>query len=92
MKRNRFLQILSYLHFNNNEDINTDSDTLVKVNYLINYFSEKFRTIYEPKQDLSLDESMIPWKGRLFFKKIQVKSSNMESCVECFANPRAHTF
>jgi len=29
------------------------------------YFVQKFRSVYSPKQELSLDEAMIPWRGRL---------------------------
>ncbi|MGL5708395.1 MAG: transposase, partial [Aeromonas sp.] len=68
MKRDRFLQILTFLHFNNNEDIGENADRLVKVQFLINYFSIKFANVYKPEQNLSLDEAMIPWKGRLLFK------------------------
>ena len=35
---------------------------------LYEYFVQKFRSIYSPKQELSLDEAMIPWWGRLKFK------------------------
>lgn len=68
MKRNRFMQILTFLHFNDNTKITKNSDRLVKVQYLIDYFQNKFQSIYKPKQNLALDEAMIPWKGRLLFK------------------------
>jgi hypothetical protein len=32
------------------------------------YFVKKFRSVYSPKQELSLDEAMIPWQGRLKFR------------------------
>jgi len=32
------------------------------------YFVQKFRSVYSPKQELSLDEARIPWRGRLKFK------------------------
>lgn len=35
---------------------------------IINYFSDKFINVYKPKRNLSLDEGMIPWSGRLFFR------------------------
>ena len=31
-------------------------------------FLQKFRAVYSPKQELSLDEAMIPWRGRLAFR------------------------
>jgi len=32
------------------------------------YFVQKFRSVYSPKQELSLDEAMIPWRGHLKFR------------------------
>jgi len=32
------------------------------------YFVQKFRSVYSPKEELSLDEAMIPWKGHLTFR------------------------
>ena len=32
------------------------------------YFVRKFRSVYSPKQELSLDEAMIPWWGLLKFR------------------------
>ena len=32
------------------------------------YFVKKFRSVYSPKQELSLYEAMIPWQGHLKFR------------------------
>jgi hypothetical protein len=32
------------------------------------YFVQKFRSVYSSKQELSLEEAMIPWRGRLAFR------------------------
>jgi hypothetical protein len=32
------------------------------------YFVLKFRSVHSPKQELSLDEAMIPWRSRLKFR------------------------
>ena len=32
------------------------------------YFVQKFRSVYSPNQELSLDEAMIPWQGCLKFR------------------------
>ncbi|XP_015190455.1 PREDICTED: piggyBac transposable element-derived protein 4-like [Polistes dominula] len=68
MSRDRFRQIWTAWHFNNNENITDESDRLYKVRPILNYFSEKFNNIYKPKQQISLHEGIIPWRGRLFFK------------------------
>lgn len=66
--RDRFRQIWAAWHFNNNEDITEESGRLVKVMPIISYFSDKFINVCKPRRNLSLDEGMIPWRGRLFFR------------------------
>ncbi|GBN15228.1 PiggyBac transposable element-derived protein 4 [Araneus ventricosus] len=68
MSRNRFLQIMQSWHFCNNNDISPNSHRLVKVQPVIDYFKEKFNNVYKPDQQLSLDECVIPWRGRLSIK------------------------
>jgi len=68
MSRDRFRQIWKAWHFSNNEDIIDSSDRLCKVKPIIDHFLPKFINIYKPHQELSLDEGMIPWRGRLFFR------------------------
>lgn len=68
MTRNRFDQITRYLHFSDNTKINENCDRLYKIEPVYNYLLEKFKTVYTPHQNLSLDEAMIPWRGKLKFK------------------------
>ncbi|XP_055386165.1 piggyBac transposable element-derived protein 4 [Condylostylus longicornis] len=68
MTRNRFQQILTFLHFSDNSIIPSNSNRLIKIQYIIDYFCRKFMEIYTPNQNLSLDEGMIPWRGRLKFR------------------------
>ena len=65
MSRNRFEQIWWCLHFNNNELLQQSTNRLFKIQPLLDIFLERFQTIYKPNQQLSLDEAMIPWRGRL---------------------------
>lgn len=70
MVRDRFLVLLCCIHFAPNIDnINQEQqkDCLYKVRPLINYFNNKINSIYYPKKELLLDESMVLWRGRLFF-------------------------
>lgn len=64
MTRNRFDQITRYLHFSDNTKINENCDRLYKIEPVYNYLLEKFKTVYTPHQNLSLDEAMIPWRGK----------------------------
>ncbi|PNF23122.1 hypothetical protein B7P43_G06682, partial [Cryptotermes secundus] len=65
MSRKRFEQIWWCLHFNDNELQPQSTSRLFKIQPLLNFFVQKFQTVYKPNQQLSLDESVIPWRGRL---------------------------
>lgn len=68
MSRNRFRQILSFLHFSDNNNKPDNADRLFKVQTIIDYFSKKFQENFDLGQNISIDEGMIPWRGRLNFK------------------------
>ena len=73
MSRNRFEQILMFLHICNNleqPDVNDPHrDKLFKIRPFLDMFTEACKTVYYPKRDLAVDESMMPWKGRVAFKQ-----------------------
>ena len=66
MSRDRFLQIWKCFHFGNGE--NTTNSRLDKVKPLIDQLIPKFQHIYTLERELSLDESVLPYRGRLNFK------------------------
>ena len=66
MSRNRFQEILRFWHFSNNEE---EESRLDKIMPLVNQLNEKMKAIYQPKRDLSIDESMMLWRGRLVFRQ-----------------------
>uniref|UniRef100_G1Q6F5 PiggyBac transposable element-derived protein domain-containing protein n=1 Tax=Myotis lucifugus TaxID=59463 RepID=G1Q6F5_MYOLU len=68
MSLHRFEQIWTFWHFNDNAKMDSRSERLFKSQPVLDYFLHKFRTIYKPKQQLSLDEGMIPWRGRFKFR------------------------
>ena len=68
ISRARFEQIWTFWHFNNNTEITADSNRLIKIQPLFDHFLPKFQTFYMPEREIILDESMIPWRGRLFFR------------------------
>lgn len=67
MTYNRFRQLLTMLHFSENEDDSTDK--LRKVRSVYELVIENFKAVYRPGENISIDESLIPWKGRLQFKQ-----------------------
>ena len=66
MSRNRFQEILRFWHFSNNEE---EVSRLGKVMPLIDHLNNKMKEIYQPERGLSIDESMMLWRGRLVFKQ-----------------------
>ncbi|XP_022795221.1 piggyBac transposable element-derived protein 4-like [Stylophora pistillata] len=71
MTKNRFEEISQYLHFNDSsqEPPRSDDnyDQLFKVCPIIDNILEKIQNVYEPSKNLSIDEGMIAFKGRLSF-------------------------
>lgn len=73
MTLKRFLKILRYLHLSNNEKMPTrdadNFDKLYKVRPMINLLSNSFLNSYNPGRNLSVDESMVAFKGRTQLKQ-----------------------
>ncbi|EFN69996.1 PiggyBac transposable element-derived protein 4, partial [Camponotus floridanus] len=70
MTRDRYLQLLRNLHFQNNED---DSEIvnhpLQKIKPVIDHLQSKFLAVLIPGKNLCIDENLLLWKGRLRFKQ-----------------------
>ena len=63
MPRERFLEILRYIHFNNNLELDKD-DRLYKIRPLIDHLNGKFKELAKPlAESLSVDEAMEPYYG-----------------------------
>ncbi|KAK5648157.1 hypothetical protein RI129_003049 [Pyrocoelia pectoralis] len=71
MGRDRFFLILRCLHFSKNPTKNEPKpeDRLFKIRPLIHYFNNKINDTYYPTQNLSIDESMMLYRGRLSFRQ-----------------------
>ena len=67
IRRDRFLLLLRFLHFADTAD--PDRDKLYKLRNIINMIKETCRMVYSPEKSLSLDESLVLFKGRLSFKQ-----------------------
>jgi len=68
MSRNHLESIWQAWHFRDNSQQTQDSGQLFKIWHMYEYFVQKFRSVYSPEQELSLDEAMILWQGRLKFR------------------------
>ncbi|PNF18924.1 hypothetical protein B7P43_G18030, partial [Cryptotermes secundus] len=71
ISRNRLELICKFLHFVDNETMSTyqGPQKLFKIFPLISHLNKKFQEIYLPSQNISVDESLTLWKGRLSFKQ-----------------------
>lgn len=72
MSRDRFTAILANFHVAddrlNPKFGEAGHDALAKLRPFIEILNEKFKQTYTPERDLSLDEGLMPYKGRLRFK------------------------
>lgn len=66
MSRNRFQLILRCLHFS--DDV-SNTNRMGKCQMCIDNFNSTMNSIYYPSKNLSLDESMVLWRGRLIFRQ-----------------------
>jgi len=60
MSINRFELIWQAWHFSDSGQQTKDSGRLFKIFPVYEYFLQKFRSVYSLKQELSLEEAMIP--------------------------------
>lgn len=70
MSQNRFHLILKCLHFNNvhNTPLNPIKRNQFLMEPQVTSFKNKFASVYNPRQNLALDESLMKWLGRLSWK------------------------
>lgn len=68
MSRNRFELLLRYLHFSDNETADK-KDRINKIRPLIDILNENFKNSYGPKEDVCIDESQVPFRGRVIFRQ-----------------------
>ena len=69
MSRDRFLQILSCLHLSHQPPPAGQPMGDLKIRPLLNVLAPAFESNYTLGQKISIDESMIPFKGRLKYKQ-----------------------
>lgn len=73
MPRNRFREISSFLHFNDStQEVARGTpgyDRLFKVRPVLNYVRTKCETNFNPTKNISVDEGMVPFRGRLSFRQ-----------------------
>lgn len=69
MSRDRYLLLLRLIHFTDNTTPPISGDSLSKIRIIVEYIKNKFRENFIPYQNICIDESILLFKGRLFFKQ-----------------------
>lgn len=73
MKRDRYLLLLKFLHFNDNDNMpgrdEPNPNQLYKIRPLVDHLFEKFQEVYTPSKQVCIDKSLLLWKGRLHFNQ-----------------------
>ncbi|XP_060855513.1 piggyBac transposable element-derived protein 3-like [Metopolophium dirhodum] len=70
MSRKRFDDILCFLHINDNDAKTTDNkDKLYKLRPLLDSINSRFPELYKVTREVSVDESMVLFKGRSSIKQ-----------------------
>ncbi|CAK9809115.1 PiggyBac transposable element-derived protein 4 [Anthophora quadrimaculata] len=67
MSRDRYMMLLQMLHFNDNST--TTDDPLAKIRPVINKIKTSFSQSFVPYENLCIDESLLLYKGRCYFKQ-----------------------
>ena len=68
MQWDRFQLLLRMLHFCNNADGNNVSRDF-KIGQLVEMLIEKYQSIYKPGSKIVIDETMVPFRGRIIFRQ-----------------------
>jgi hypothetical protein len=72
MNRNHFEQLLTMLHFNDNEAADNQDqeiDRIHKIRPLMQKLLTRFQDVVNPGRNVCIDETMVPFRGRLKFKQ-----------------------
>ena len=72
MSRDRFLALLTMFHLNNNDAKAARGqpayDPLFKIRPVIDTLITKFQDVYTPEEQMTIDEAICPFRGRICFR------------------------
>jgi hypothetical protein len=69
ISRDKFELLLKFWHFSNNNEELAKYDRIFKLKLLLDLLKIRFSSVYLPSSLITIDETMIPWRGRLLFKQ-----------------------
>ncbi|KAG8238844.1 hypothetical protein J437_LFUL018293 [Ladona fulva] len=76
MSRDRYLMILQMLHFSDN-NVPSEGDWLHKIRPVADPLCRAFKNTLVPFQNLCINESLMLFKGRLFFKQYPLQEKSI---------------
>jgi hypothetical protein len=82
----RFHSLLNFIYFVENESYNEatcGSKRLHKLKSVLDHLNEIFKSAYSPGSDVSVDECLMMWKGRLSWKEY-IPSKPARSGIKSF--------
>ncbi|KAJ8945470.1 hypothetical protein NQ314_009222 [Rhamnusium bicolor] len=92
ISRDRYLLLLKLLHFENNETCDT-LNRLHKIENIISKLLQNFQKVMQPGNILVIDESMVPFRGRLHFRQyIPNKTHKYGVKLYKLCSPEGYTF
>ena len=92
MSRKRYQTILRFLYFvhkSQNDPNDPDRDRLHKVRPLVDLLVAKFKATYIQEKNISIDEELLLWKGRLVSSSTTLPNVlNLESRCLAYVEPQ----
>jgi hypothetical protein len=82
----KFCLVLKFLHILANQSYNEATcgfKRLYKLKPILVHLNAKFRRVYTPECDVSVDESLMMWKGCLFLKRVWYKIFELREKSDC---------
>ena len=83
MSRNRFQSLLKFLYFASNDIVGTVPNRLQKMQPIVDILLQRFQDVYTPCSLLVVEETMIPFRGRLLFRQY-IPGKSPKYCIKLF--------
>ena len=91
LSRGRLQRILGRLHVvNNAEQQNEPQNRLFKLGTVYKSITERFELVYTPMENISIDETLSKWRGRLSFRQY-ISSIAAKNGIKAFVLAEAAT-
>ena len=87
MARDCFFHILQFLHFKKNDNPpnhdDPDYDRLWKIQKVFDILNNKFYELYNPTEQLAVDEVIVSYKGRVVFRQY-IPKRRKRFCIKIY--------